>query len=68
LQGFLHLIELEWLDDRFDLFHSSVGPPWDAKPRLAARFRSLSLTPCASQSTPYANPLGDSIIFYFKIL
>src|SRR5512135_2667750 len=42
LQGFLHLIELEWFDDRFDFLHSSVGPPLDAKQRLAARFRSPS--------------------------
>ena len=26
VQGFLHLVELEWLDDRFDLFHLAVSP------------------------------------------
>src|SRR6056297_368747 len=26
LQGFLHLVELEWLDDRLDLFHAKEPP------------------------------------------
>ena len=44
LQGFLHLIELEWLDDRFDLFHCFAAPPMDqtcgASPRACRPFRS----------------------------
>ncbi len=39
LQSLLNFIELEWLDDRFDLFHAVAAPPMDAKCRLAARFR-----------------------------
>jgi hypothetical protein len=42
LERFLHLIQLERLDDRFDLFHCFAAPPMDAKKRLAARFRPLS--------------------------
>jgi hypothetical protein len=25
LKGFLHFVELEWLDDRFDLFHEKLS-------------------------------------------
>src|SRR5262245_25937006 len=69
LQRLFHLIKLEGLDDRFDLFHCSLEPPRNRKRTLVARaLPSVFRKPTPSQSTPYANPQGASFTLRFSTL
>src|SRR5262245_65812499 len=67
LQRLLHLIKLEGLDDRFDLFHCSLDLPGTGKVRLwPTPFRPCFAKPTPSQSMPYANPQGASFTLRSK--